>query len=75
MVISYMQLRDYKQALEYCRQAVQLKPDDINFKKALANVERIVRLQEQAEEATLDIRKKLGEKPATDIAATDIPEA
>jgi tetratricopeptide (TPR) repeat protein len=61
--ICYMHLRHHKQALKYCRQAVQLKPDDINFKKDLENVERIVRLQEQAEEAALDIRKKLGEKP------------
>jgi tetratricopeptide (TPR) repeat protein len=60
--ISYMQLRNYKQALENYRQAVQLKPDDIGFKRALAEVERIVRLQEQAEEATMDIRRKLGEK-------------
>jgi tetratricopeptide (TPR) repeat protein len=61
--VSYMQLRDYKQAVKYYRQAVQLKPNDINFKNALEDVERIVRLQEQAGEATLDIRKKLGEKP------------
>ena len=60
--ITYMQLRDHKQALKYCRQAVQLKPNDINFKNALEDVERIVRLQEQAEQATLDIRKKLGDK-------------